>query len=185
MRRIPRSYLNQWKRTAFNKRWEESWSAKVPKVFTVWKIESRALTYFSGFFSYFLTIRAIRHLLSSSHRAPNQRRAIANSPLLDADWIWPMTMNSCWQLTADSAVMANDGDDWRILCRRACLWRYTQPKCDVTKLAGASAADCLCWRYRNFTLLVKFSQTKPNLSMRGADMGCKVWKIFFQTVKSY
>ena len=70
VRRIPRHNLNHWKWPNFNKWWEKSWSAKAPKLYTFWKLDSRAITFSLSFFF------ALGHSLFSNkeEKAPTFRR---------------------------------------------------------------------------------------------------------------
>ena len=118
----PRPYLNHWKWPTFNKQWEKSWSAKAPKIYTFWKLDSRALSFSLRLFALGHSLFGNKEEKAPTFRRPphaNQRRAAP--PPLDADWIWPWTPADSSRLTAQwtSVVI----DDWWMLCRHACLWR--------------------------------------------------------------
>ena len=95
---------------------------EVPKIYTFWKLDSRALT-----FSFWLF--ALGHLLfvNKEEKAPTLRRPPranqrwAAPPPLDADWIWPWTTADSSRLTAQWTDVVID--DWWMLCQHACLWR--------------------------------------------------------------
>ena len=93
--------LNSWKWPTFNKRWEKSWSAKTLKVYTFWKIDSRALTFSLRLFALGHSLFGNKEEKTPTFRRPqraNQRRAAP--PPIDADWIWPWTPADSSRLTA-------------------------------------------------------------------------------------
>ena len=93
--------LNSWKWPTFNKRWEKSWSAKTLKVYTFWKIDSRALTFSLRLFALGHSLFGNKEEKAPTFRRPqraNQRRAAP--PPIDADWIWPWTPADSSRLTA-------------------------------------------------------------------------------------